>query len=509
MIARRRFLAGSASLLGLAARVQAAEADTLVVRADGDIRILDPAFQLGGIEEEVARCLFPTLSRLGDVRDGISWQPDAAAELLQVSPTEIRFRLRDGLAWTGNYGPVTADDVKFSFERIADPASNSPWAYAFAALDTVEITGRESGVIRLKHPYVPFMVSSLGFWVGHIVCRKAVDSVGGRFSTVPPATCGAYLIHDWQPKESLTLEANPDWPGPAPPFRRIRYRIVEDSDTALLAFEARAVDYTRIGLNALALYRKSRAADVELIDIPGLRYSWLTINIAHPKLRDQRVRRAIQHAIDVDQVLAGAYSDVCRAATGPVLQGMVGWRDRVLYPFDPDKARKLLAEAGVENLSLELATDTDQVDLLTAQIIQALLADVGIDVLIRSYDEGVYWGLGQKASGDGWQALEMVLMMSTSGVDPSENLVWFRPGQVGAWNWSQFVSDEFETLYQQSVVEPDPAQRGRIMRRMQDLMEESGGFVFLANETYAAVYRRGLKPVILPDDLLDLPRCGR
>ena len=326
----------------------------------------------------------------------------------------------------------------------------------------------------------------------------------------PLATCGPYAISDWQPKQSITLTANPAWPGPAAGLQdRPVPQVIEDADSALLAFEARAVDFTRISLNALASYKKTPPADTLLVELPGIRYQWLTLNIANPKLNDPRVRRAIQRAIDVDQILAGAYSDLCPAATGVALPGMLGCRDRILYPYDKAEAKRLLAEAGAGDLSLELAILSGQTDLLVAQIIQAMLADVGIDVLIRSYDEGVYWSLGDKTAGDGYKSLELVLRYSTSGTDPAENMTWFRPDQIGVWNWGGFDSPEFETLYGQGLAESDPAKRAATYRRMQDLMEESGGFVFIAVETYAAVARPWIKPFVAPDDLTDITRFDR
>jgi peptide/nickel transport system substrate-binding protein len=511
MTTRRQFLAGAAAMAAFRPLQSWAEdgGDTLVLRADGDIQILDPAFQSGMIEDEVGRAIFPSLNRLNAAGTPLAWTPYAASVLDPVDTMTVRFTLRDGLTWSNGFGPVTAEDVKFSFERIADPAVGSPWAYAFDALDHVEIVDARSGVIRLKHPYAPLVTSSLPFWTGRIVCRRAVEKAGGRFNADPLATCGPYAIADWQPKQSITLKANPAWPGPAPAFKTVQFRIIEDADSALLAFEARAVDFTRISLNALASYKKTPPPDTHLVEMPGIRYQWLTLNIANPKLSDPRVRRAIQRAIDVDQILAGAYSDLCPAATGVVLPGMPGLRDRILYPYDKAEAKRLLVEAGVGNLSLELAILSGQTDLLVAQIIQAMLADVGIDVLIRSYDEGVYWSLGDKASGDGWKSLELVLRYSTSGVDPAENLTWSRPDQIGIWNWSAFDSLEFETLYAQGLAESDPAKRGAIYRRMQDLMEESGGFVFIAIETYAAVCRPWVKPFVSPDDLTDIARFDR
>jgi peptide/nickel transport system substrate-binding protein len=507
MICRRHFLAGAAA--AWPARAFALTDGTLVIRSDGDLQILDPAFQSGDLEEELGRCLFTALSKLSPAGTPVAWQPDAAQTLVQTDPLTINFTLRDGLNWTNGYGPVTAEDVQFSFTRVADPAMKSPWAYAFEYLDRVDVVDKNRGIIRLKHPCIPFMFTSLPFWMGHIVCKRAVLSAGGKFTTTPPATCGAYIIDNWRPKEFITLVRNPAWTGQPPAFPKLRFQIIEDSDTAIRAFDAKAIDFTRINLNTLAAYKSTPPKNARLFTMPGTRYNWLCINIGNRKLADIRIRRAIQYAIDVEQILAGAYSDLCQASTGVVLPNMLGRRDKILFPYNPAESRRLLQAANATDLHLELSINNDATDVLTAQIIQALLADVGIDVQIRLYDEGVYWTLGDKTAGDGWKALELVLAHSTSAVDPSENLNWFRPAQIGAWNWSQFNSPDYEALYQSGMGEADPAERSAIYRHMQDLMEQSGGFVFLVNETYAAVCRQDMEPCILPDDMLDVTRFTR
>ena len=85
------------------------------------------------------------------------------------------------------------------------------------------------------------------------------------------------------------------------------------------------------------------------------------------------------------------------------------------------------------------------------------------------------------------------------GVDPSENLVWFRPEQIGVYNWSGFDSPEFETSYQKLVAETDEAKRVALSNRMEDLMEESGDFIFICHQPLVAIHRNGMKPVIYPD----------
>ncbi|WP_457584685.1 ABC transporter substrate-binding protein [Ensifer canadensis] len=506
---RRQFLTASAAAAGalmISPRLSyAIDGDTLVVRGGTDIQILDPAFQNGSLEEEIGRCIYPSLNRLNDVRATPGWQAYAAKSLVQKSPTEIEFELHDWLEWTDGFGPVTAEDVKYSFERVATPANNSPWAYAFDTMETVEVTGERTGTIRLKTPSVPFWVTTLPYYMGHIVSRKAVEKVGGRFTTEPPATAGPYLIDSWVPKQSLLLKRNVAWKGPQPAFPSVKFEIVLDDEAAALAYEAKAVSYTKVSLNTLATYRDRLPEGSDLIEMNGSRLIWLSLNLTNPKFADERVRRAIQHAIDVSQIMAGSYSDLAQPATGVVPPGMIGRREAILYAPDMEKAQALLEEAGVSDLSITLSALNDKTSLLTCQIVQALLSVIGVNVEINAVDDAVFWTLGDKAP-DGSNALEMVLMNFAGGVDPAENLAWFRPSQIGQLNWSQFDSPDFENLYLQAMAEPDQAKRNTMYQKMQDLMEQSGGFVFVTHETFAAVARQGIKPFLLADGYMDIPR---
>jgi peptide/nickel transport system substrate-binding protein len=114
--------------------------------------------------------------------------------------------------------------------------------------------------------------------------------------------------------------------------------------------------------------------------------------------------------------------------------------------------------------------------------------------------------LGDKTAGDGYKSLELVLMAFAGGIEPTENLVWFRPDQIGAWNWSFFDSAEYEDLYQKSMTETDDDKRRAMFNRMEDLMEESGGFIFICFEPFLAIHDDNLSVTILPDGYPDPTR---
>ncbi len=501
---RRSFLktAGAlgAGLLATPRFAWAADGDTLRIRMDGDLQMLDPAFMIGGLDDVVMRGIYVSLNRLGDLREGAPWSPWGAEKLEQKDPKTIAFTLIDGLKWSNGYGPVTAEDVKYSYERIADPKMASPWAYQFEMLDRVEVVDARNGIIHLKQPYQPIFVISLPYYGGHIICREGTEKAGGKFTTEPPATCGPYVFADWQQKQKLTLAANPDWPGPKPDFAKVEVYIVTDDQAAQLAYDADAFDFTRIAVSATKALKESPPENTVLVEARSTRYVWLTINMLSPRLQDAKVRQAVQYGVDVDQILAGVYDNLTGRSTGVVQPGTKFARPKNLIPGpDYEKAASLLAEAGVSDLTLTLTVMNDSIRTATAQIIQASLEQAGIKVEIQPYDEAAFWGVGDKTQGDRYKELDLALMDFAGGVDPSENLVWFRPSQIGAYNWSGFDSPEFEADYQQLVAEPDEAKRIALSNRMEDLMEESGGFVFICHQPLIAIHRPSFEPVIYPD----------
>ncbi|NDV00204.1 ABC transporter substrate-binding protein [Pseudoroseicyclus tamaricis] len=509
---RRSFLkatgGGLAGLMATPHFAWAQEGDTLRIRMAGDFQVLDPWGEIGGLDDVINRCTTVTLVRISDMREGSEWELYAAESLEWQSDTALAFTLRDGLSWTNGYGPVTAEDVKYSFERIA--GSDSAWAYQFEMLDRVEVTGERTGVIHLTQPFAPFIVTALPYYGGHLVSKAAVEEAGGSFTTEAPAECGPFLFSSWEQQQKVTLTANPDWTGEAPDFSTIEFYIVEDDQSALLAYEANSFDFTRVAPSSVNQLHADMPEGAELIEADSTTYTWLTVNQNAPTLQDPRVRRAIQLAYDSEAVLYGAYDGVVGRAAGLVPPGSPYARESNIYAErDVEQARALLAEAGAEGLTLNLVALTDSTSQTIAQIIQASLSEAGINVVIQPTEEAAYWSLGDMTAGDDYLTLELVLQSFAGGVDPTENFVWFRPDQIGVYNWTFFDSPEFEELYQASLVELDETARAGMFNRMEDLMEESGSFVFIAFDPYVAIHDAGIEPVILADGHPDPVRFSK
>src|SRR5262249_33519102 len=192
------------------------------------------------------------------------------------------------------------------------------------------------------------------------------------------------------------------------------------------------------------------------------------------------LRRAVQKAVDVEAVLDAAYFGMAERATGIIAPGLLGHRDVKPAPRDLEGARKLLAEAGKAggfSCSLDALNKTER--LSAAQVIQANLAEIGIEGKITMHDSGTYWSLGDQSKGDQWKKINLLLQRYSMAPDPSWATAWFTPAQIGVWNWERWNSPEFDELNRKALVETDAKRRGEMYVRMQDLMEESGAYVFL------------------------------
>lgn len=510
-LGRRGFLKGATALgaaaalpVGLGGRAMAAEGGTVRVRSYGDMQSIDPAYSKGVIDEEIHAAIYNKLIQYKPGREW-DWQMDAAAMIEQGDDTHIKFALRDDIGFTNGFGAMTAEDVKFSFERIVDEATDSPNKPDMGPLSHVDVTGEREGTIVLKEPFAPLWSIALPYITGNIVSKNAWEAAGGKATTDPLAESGPYLRDSWSPKEKTVLKRNPDWKGEAPAWDTIEILPIDDENTAEIAFEAGELDFTRVSLGSVERYRAGVPNGGTLLEYPSLYYAWLGMNLDHPKLQNKKLRQAIQHAIDVPSVLEAAYFGAVEPSTGIIAPGLAGHRPQSLVPPQADfaKAAELLAESGETNVTLKLDTLNKTTFTTAAQVIQATLAQIGITVEVNVLESGAFW-----ASADN-EDLQLVLNRYSMTPDPYYATSWFTTEQVGHWNWEQFSNDEFDKIHAEASQLTDLAKRDEMYRRAQDLMEESGAYRFLTHEATPVIHSAGVVPALRPDGLALLRYFGK
>jgi len=501
MISRRSILKGLSALAGGAAglgwpRAARAARDRVVVRYARDIQNLDPAFRIGAIEGNVMRAVY---QRLMSFKAGsLEYAPDAAAEMKQPHDKLIEFRLKPGLQFTGGYGEVTADDVKFSFERFQTATKDgkkSTYASDWGALEAVEVTGKLSGRIHLKRPAPALWRITLCDGSGSIVSRKAFERLGDKVATQAIGS-GAYVIHEWVPNQHLILRANPGYAGGKPAFKEVAIKPVPELKTAEIAFRAGELDFTEVDVASVDIFEK--LPDARIIRMPGFEYIWVGMNVEKPPLDNLKVRQAIRAAIDVDQVVLAAYQGKVGRANTMIQPALLGyWKDAPVHRRDVVVAKKLLSEAGHPGgFKVQLIVLNTALYKTMGQVIQANLAEVGIQCELDVREAGAYWSSGK---GDAGKQIELALQRFSAKMDPSFTTQWYVSEQVGVWNWQRWVSPEFDRLHVLADSNTDPAERTKAVLRMQQLMEESAAFVWITHGTSPFVAKKWLQPAILPN----------
>ncbi|MBM3584492.1 MAG: peptide ABC transporter substrate-binding protein [Alphaproteobacteria bacterium] len=507
---RRHVLAGSAGLgaatLAGPRLAGAQDAKVAKVRFVSDIKVIEPAGNFVVDEQSV---IYATQRGLIRHIPGEAWQwgLDAAESIEQVDPTHVKFTLKKGIMFSGGYGEMTTEDVKYSFDRMASEALQATDRQEFEQYETVEIVDSHTGVLVTKAPMATMFTTFLTRYFCTIVSKKAWEEKGGAtvsLGTDIPTFSGPYVLKEWVPQQKIVLARNAEYLGDPAPFDEVQCLIIEDDKAAELAYQAGEVDVTRVSIGSAAEFKKDPPADTQVVIRPTTGFVWLGINVQHEPYADIKVRQAIRKAIDVQQIIDAAYFGVPSPSTGIIAPGLMGWRDAAVEPRDVEGAKALLAEAGLgDGFSTTITCLNSTEDTTAAQVIQAQLAEIGVQAEVMSYEEGVYWNLGLESQGEDWKNLQLVLQDWTSAADPRRATMWFVTSQVGEWNWQRWSNARYDELDAAAALETDPEARAAMYREMMDIQHNDAAFINITHRPWVVLVRNTIVPNAMPNGYVE------
>ena len=501
-IGRRQLLAGTAAagLGGLAlpdsdASAQAGPRSNISVRVERDPEVIDPGFRTGPHDGNIIRVVYQRLVR--HRANSGELEMDAAAEVTQTSPTIIDFRLKPGQVFTDGFGEMTAEDVKFSFERIGlEPAAGgraSPYRGDWAGLERVEVTGQYTGRVVLARPNAGLMAIALGDVSGCIVSKRAVEQRGVEHNTRPVGS-GPYALAALERQRGATLRASPTHAGGRPAFNEVAVRFIPDHRATELALRAGELDFAVLPPSVAEPLRTVPGLTVS--EQPGLQYIWMGLNMEKPPLNDIRVRQAIRLGLDVDQMLLAGYNGRAPRLNALIPPPILGhWPEAPSYRRNVAEARRLLAEAGARNVRLKLLVLNQPAFQNMALVARAQLQEIGVTVEVDARDGGGFWSAGR---GDAGRDIDMYMTVFNGKLDPNFLMQWFVSSQIGTWNWQRFASPEFDSLAERALAELDPARRSAMVIEAQQVMDRSAAFVWLTNNVSFLAHRSWLRPASVP-----------
>jgi len=366
---------------------------------------LDPAFASGVQTGAMVAKLYDGLMRYD--YESTDVVPNLAESIeVNEDATVFTFHLHQGVTFHDGE-PLTAHDVKYSFERVLDPATASPLTWVledtgivgveeFVNGDVDEVIGIEvlddhTVRISLVRPYAMFL-HHLAMPAAHIVPEHVASQLDeGEDMSGNPIGTGPFILEERLADSHLTLRANEDYFAGRPNIDGVQYRVITDPLIAWEEFNAGNLDASGIP-SALFLDVVNDPAYADVIQTTDeLAVFYFALNQRVEPLDDVRVRRAIAMAIDRQAIIDGPYNGTDQLANAPIPPGLAGHDpDIEPIPYDPEGAKRLLAEAGYpDGFDMEIWSTRAEVTVAVTELIQFFLSEVGINATINQVDFGV------------------------------------------------------------------------------------------------------------------------
>ena len=429
---------------------------------------LDPTSGAAAAIREVTYSnIFEGLTRFGpdgSVNPGLAHGWDISDDGLTYT-----FHLREGVTFHDG-APFSADDVVFSLDRARAEGSTNAQPQLFAAIDTVEALDPQTVQVTLSQPQGSFLFNMA--WGDAVIMSP--DSV--ETNATNPVGTGAFRFTRWVQGDRVEMERNPDYWGEAPALERVTFRFIADPTAAFAAMMAGDVDAfpNFPAPETLAQLDADPRFSVIVGSTEG--ETILSMNHANEALSDIRIRQAISHAINRQEIIDGAmfgFGTPIGTHFAPHNPDYIDLTD--LSPHDPDRARELLAEAGAEGLSFRLALPPPTYARRGGEILAAQLRAVGIETQITNM-EWAQW-LEQVFNGKDYD------LTIISHTEPMDIGIYARPDY-----YFQFDSADFQTLIAELDVTSDPVTRTELLHSAQRYLAENFvvGFIFQLAKTGVA-----------------------
>jgi peptide/nickel transport system substrate-binding protein len=494
---RRAVIAAIGAAFALGRFADGAVAQTpqgvLVVGQIAEPKSLDPATVTAVNDFRILMNVYDGLVRY---KSGTLEVEPALAESWEISDdgTIYTFHLREGVTFHDG-SPFNAEAVKFNFDRMLSedhPFHDTgpfPLAFFFSAIETTEVVDDMTVRFTLNAPYAPFL-SNLAYPTGLLVSPAAVRENGADFGRSPSGT-GPFKFAEWRSNEAVIVEKNPDYWDGAPPLDAVVFRPITDANTRTAEMLAGGIDLmVEVPPTSLATFE---GGGFDVVEQAGPHLWFLILNCKDGPFADKRVRQAANYAINKAALVNDVLEGTADVAAGPTPPAFAWAYDESLtpYPYDPDKARALIKEAGAEGATLTFFVTEggsgmlDPIAMGTA--IQADLEAVGFDVKIETYEWNTFLGEVNPGLEGKADMAEMAWMTNDPDTLPFLALRTAAWPDQGGFNSGYYSNPKVDELLEAARVSTDQAERATLYKQMQEIVHDDAPWVFVANWKQNAV----------------------
>jgi dipeptide transport system substrate-binding protein len=491
-----------------------AAAKTLVYCSEGSPENFNPMLNTTGTTFDANH---PIYDRLVAFKNGTTETAPELAQSWDISPDAktITFHLRHGVKWQSNkdFTPTrdfNADDVLFSFERQwkdENPyhkVSGGGYSY-FGDMDfpklLVSIDKVDDYTVRfvLSVPQAPF-IPDMAMDFATIQSKEYADALlkAGKPEQIDqvPIGTGPYELQQYQRDSTIRYRAFKDYWGTKPKIDTLVFSINKDPAVRLAKLRANECQVMAFP-NVADLPAIKSDATLTLMEQPGLNIGYLAINVQKKPFDDVRVRRALNMAIDKKAILSAVYQGAGQPAKNLIPPTMWSYNNAVQdFPYDPEAAKKLLAEAGLPDgfetdlwaMPVQRPYNPDARRI--AELMQADLAKIGVKAKIVSYE----WGEYRKRVQAGEHMLAELGWTGDNGdpdnfFSPLASCAAARPGGGSSTKW---CNEKFDALIQKAATLSDQAERAKLYEQAQVIMHEDAPYFLIAHSVVFMPMRKNV-----------------
>jgi peptide/nickel transport system substrate-binding protein len=423
---------------------------------------LDPRYATDADSDRIAALVFDSLAR-----PDRNFRPRAELAESWDAPDDrtLIFHLRRGVKFHDGRD-LTAADVAYTYRSALDPQNHSPKRGVLRFIENVEANGAYEVRFRLVAPYAPF---AEGLSLGIVPQGTPVD--GSRL-----VGSGPFVLEEFRPGERVVLKANSAYWNGAPRVSGVVFKIIPDAIVRVLEFRKGTVDLIQNYFEPDMLPWLEHNSRAAIQSAQGTNFQYLGMNLEHPILRRREVREAIACAIDRDAIIRHILKDLAVPATGLLAPEHWAYEPAVApVRFDPERAKRLLDEAGFPDPDgdgplprFKLSFKTTNLDLRKriAEALKEQLAQVGIELEVRSYEWGTFYADVKKGN------FHLYSLEWIGVVDPDIYYNLFHSASVppDGNNRGRYRSPEIDALLERGRREMNLDERRRIYSEVQRIV---------------------------------------
>ncbi|WP_134704264.1 peptide-binding protein [Ammoniphilus sp. YIM 78166] len=461
----------------------------LIVGSIGSPSLLNPYFSADASSAQVESLLFNGLVKFDEKLNPV---PDLA-DRWEVS--------KDGYSWTFHLKrgilfhdgeELTSEDVVFSYNIPRRPGYTGPRGSDFEKIKDIRVVDRYTLNITLKEPYAPFLSTCVyAILPAHLLKQVPAEKLAEHpFSTKSPVGTGPYRFERWKDGQFVQLSAFPSYFDGVPQIQKLYFRIIPDQNAQLIQLHSGGIDVMGVPATDLAVGKLfEKQGKIKLHSSPTLSYTYIGYNLNHPFFQDTRVRQALTHALDREQivniVLEGE-GQVAHTHGSPLSWAYAAHAPK--FPYDPKKARELLAQAGWndtdgdgvldkdgEKFSFVLQTNQgNKMREMVAQIVQEQWAQIGVEVKPRLMEWSAFINDYVET-----KKFDAVMLGWSLGIDPDPTAIWHSKEAEKGLNFVSFKNKEIDRLLEANTREMDREKRKRILIQLQERLAQEQPYTFL------------------------------